>query len=125
MTGAVSSNLFQNQEAVEKTAIPEDSLYTPVKEELEQVPAKIAATKSTPAEELARQVIRAVEGGTSGKLWLAEVSTVMRILTWLLPAWAWVSVFLLFLAGLEADLFVLGPRELLLIPLPGQIEESC
>lgn len=69
--------------------LPEGSYYTSIKDiighESEEIPFAISP------EQFAQGVLREVERGTAGKVWMAGGALMARIALWILPEWAIVS----------------------------------
>jgi short-subunit dehydrogenase len=87
VTGGVATKFLANLEPV---SLPEDSYYKSIKGIIEKqedhVPLGVAPEK------YALDVLRYVERGGTGKIWIGGGSLVGRVANWLFPTWALVSI---------------------------------
>jgi 1-acylglycerone phosphate reductase len=85
VAGGIATNFIAN---LNVNQVPATSHYYSVKEAIEQVDKPENTKYFMPAEEFALQLMKKVEGGASGKIWLGGGVTMTRWLLWLLPiAW--------------------------------------
>lgn len=80
ITGGISTKFLNNLESVN---LPEDSYYTCIKDMIEEQPEHVPMGMKP--ETFALDVLRHVEKGSTGKLWVGGGASFMRPAAWLFP----------------------------------------
>ncbi|EXJ96424.1 hypothetical protein A1O1_01550 [Capronia coronata CBS 617.96] len=93
VTAAVKSNVWVN---MAPPTIPENSYYHPLQGYITDLSDGRLQKDGITAKEYGDKVVREVEKGTTGKLWVGGGAAAARIAAWLLPDWMMVSFIHLF-----------------------------
>jgi 1-acylglycerone phosphate reductase len=80
VTGGIATKFIDNQPRV---PLPPDSYYKCVRDVIEARPAQVPLGMDP--DKFAQSVVRHVERGTTGKVWIGGGASVLRLLLWLLP----------------------------------------
>jgi 1-acylglycerone phosphate reductase len=83
ITGGVATKFLANFEPV---TLPEDSIKHIIEKQEDHVPFGVAPEK------YALDVLRYVERGGTGKIWIGGGSLLGRVANWIFPVWAVVSI---------------------------------
>ena len=89
VTTAVKSNAFVNQTPIH---IPQDSYYYPLRDYIKEQSDGRLQKDGITAKHYGYQVVREVEKGTTGKVWVGGGAVSARYGAWLLPNWMMVSL---------------------------------
>lgn len=99
--GLVQSEFFSAYEADVK--LLENSYYTPIKSILDKMMKPEPSGMQISTEAYAERVVRNIENGNSGKIYVGGLATIARLGSWMLPGWLRVSF--LFFFGLFSFLY--------------------
>lgn len=80
VTGGIATSFLKNLEPVK---LPEDSYYTSIKDMIEEQPEHVPMGMKPEA--FALDVLRHVEKGSTGKIWIGGGAAIMRPAAWLSP----------------------------------------
>lgn len=80
LAGGIQTNFLNNQP---NPPLPKGSYYSSVKDIIDDQPEKIPFGVSP--ESFAKDVVRQVNRGTTGKYWIGGGANLVRVMLWLLP----------------------------------------